>query len=168
MSLARIEIEEHRPGFWVAEVEAGYPACRRERLAAGTLLDIVTKIGDAYERMMGRPAVAVAAKPATAEWLPQSGLVPAVAAPAVVEGRMWVGSPEPQTVQWSEPSNPDEWLSGPVQPVSTPVAAKSGWKVPRAPADLVAQARAIGIPAKGTWTRARVLREVAKVAEGKA
>lgn len=59
MSLARIEIEEHRPGHWVAEVEAGYPACRRERVTGGDIVEIVTKVGEAYERLAGRPNLAV-------------------------------------------------------------------------------------------------------------
>ncbi len=151
MSLARIEIEEHRPGFWVAEVEAGYPACRRERVTGGTIVEIVSKVGDAYERMMGRPAVTSQAIDDLAAQAAQQFRAAREIASMVVQPLAAVDHERPALTMRA------------VSP-----AAKSGWKVPRAPADLVEQARAIGIPAKGTWTRARVLREVAKVAEGKA
>ena len=59
MSLARIEIEEHSPGQWVAHVEAGFPTCRNAELRGTSIVDIVSKVGDAYEQMMGRPAFAV-------------------------------------------------------------------------------------------------------------
>jgi hypothetical protein len=127
MSLARIEIEEHRPGHWVAEIEAGYPACRRERVTGGDIVEIVTRVGEAYERLAGRgvpqahPMVARVTAPDTVP------LLPAFTAPVTSNER-----------------------ATPIQARPTP--------------EQVAQARRIGIRAKGSWSMTRYLREVAKVA----
>jgi hypothetical protein len=150
MSLARIEIEEHRPGHWVAEVEAGYPACRRERVTGGDIVEIVTRVGEAYERLMGRPAFS--------------------AGPAI-----WAGPAEPQTVADVTKSADEQFFEGaewsPAQLATISEQPRSVVSINRiAPIqarptpEQVAQARRIGIRAKGSWSMTRYLREVAKVA----
>lgn len=152
MSLARIEIEEHRPGHWVGEVEAGYPACRRERVVGGDIVEVVTRVGEAYERLMGRSVFA-----------PVSGAV--VAERSVWEDRAAVYLATSEEVAEIEAKSVRVLPVGEFTPEKVVAEAKArGWNHERAPRDLVQQARSIGIPAKGTWTKARVLREVARVA----
>jgi hypothetical protein len=134
MSLARIEIEEHRPGYWVAEVEAGYPACRRERVTGGDIVEIVTRVGEAYERLAGRLMTApISASPI--------GPIRTAAVPEPLPEELAAISDK--TINWS---------------ARPPVVHT------RPTAEQVAQARRIGIRAKGSWSMTRYLREVAKVA----
>lgn len=67
MSFARIEIEQTTAATWQAEVEVGFPQCKREMVRAGSFAGIIEAVEAAHARMTGQPQREAKPAPVVAE-----------------------------------------------------------------------------------------------------